>query len=152
MHNLSYEVGASIYDNFSQLDKKAKIFGKKLRAFAKFFCVLCLYVFFNIVVAVLFNVRKSMSIETFRFVMDGVRGLASQDLFFYLLLFYQSKVNYVTVAIALVCSVSLFAVVICAHCDKSSCRAIRRAFKNVSMRYDCDAPVISYKFNVAFRA
>ena len=70
--------------------------------------MLCLYIVCNVIVSFLFNVRKSMSIETFRLVMEGIRGLASQDLFVYLLLFYQSKFNYLFVAIAFVCSVGLF--------------------------------------------
>ena len=70
--------------------------------------MLCLYIVCNVIVSFLFNIRKSMSIETFRLVMEDIRGLASQDLFIYLLLFYQSKISYLLVAIAFVCSVGLF--------------------------------------------
>ena len=80
MQYLSYEVCSTMNGNFAQFDKKAKLFGRKVRSFAKFF----------------------------RLVMEGIRGLASQDLFVYLLLFYQSKFNYLLVAIAFVCSVGLF--------------------------------------------
>ena len=81
MQYLSYEVCSAMNGNFAQFDKKAKLFGRKVRSFAKFFAVLCLYIVCNVIVSFLFNVRKSMSIETFRLVMEGIRGLASQDLF-----------------------------------------------------------------------
>lgn len=151
MHNLSYEVGASIYDDFVQFDKKAESFGKQLKKIAKFFLVLCLYLLF-IVIAFLFNVRKSMSIETYRAIMEGVRGLASQDLFVYLILFYQSKVNYILISIAFVCSVSFLAQVFCASFSTRNCRIIARSRRNVAVHYDYDAPVFSYKLNVAFLA
>lgn len=152
MQYLSYEVCSTMNGNFAQFDKKAKLFGRKVRSFAKFFAVLCLYIVCNVIVSFLFNVRKSMSIETFRLVMEGIRGLASQDLFVYLLLFYQSKFNYLLVAIAFVCSVGLFVRLIGMGGGSKQNRQALRVNKNVEMRSSFDAPVFSYKFNVAFLA
>lgn len=152
MQYLSYEVCSAVSDNFAQFDKKAKMFGKKVKSFAKFFAVLCLYLVCNVIISFLFSVRKSISIETFRLVMEGVRGLASQDLFFYLLLFYQSKINYVLVAIAFVCSIGFFIQLICPDDGFKQRRQVLRADKNADMRSSFDAPVFSYKLNVAFLA
>ena len=74
MQYLSYEVCSTMNGNFAQFDKKAKLFGRKIRI-VTCFAVLCLYIVCNVIVSFLFNVRKSMSIETFRLLWKAYGGL-----------------------------------------------------------------------------
>ncbi len=79
MRELNY--CSQLNESVEKLDKLTGNLGKIVRSFTRFLVILCWYLLFNFLFVLVYKHPKSISLDTFRFLTDGIREIASQDVF-----------------------------------------------------------------------
>lgn len=87
-----------------KLDKVAKTLSDRIKSFAKFFGIFIGWCIFNVIVSLFFSRTRSLSIDAYRMITEGLREAAMQDFSVYLAFFFENKINcIITLAVLFVC-------------------------------------------------
>jgi len=150
MRELNY--CSQLNGSVEKLDKLTGNLGKNVRSFTRFLVILCWYLLFNFLFVLVYKHPKSISLDTFRFLTDGIREIASQDVFVLISFYYQNKFNCMLLAAAFVAGVSFCVRFLYNGCDKVSNKSASRARSEETQQSIDFANVVSYKQHVAFLA
>lgn len=136
-----------------KIDQVTKTIGGKIKKIAQFFGIFLGWCLINLLVAMFVSRTQSVSMETYRVVVESLRQANTQDLSIILAFIFENKFSYtLSLAILLVFSVQFFLTFLNQGADASS--------RNVTVDYGkssqtvCDKPVfvVAYKQHVAFLA
>ena len=90
-----------------QLDKVARTLNEKIKSFVKLFGVILSWIVFNIIVSLFFNRTRSISLDVYRMISEGLRNLSTQDIFFVITLLFDDKIScIISMAIVFVLEIS----------------------------------------------
>lgn len=153
MQYLPYLTSVDTEITIEKLDKVAKTLSDKIKAFAKFFGIFLSWCIFNVIVSLFIDRTRSLSLDAYRMVAEGIRNLSTQDITFLFALIFDDKICCL-ISLAVICAFELaLFVLILDSCDR---RAAHDGVSNRSnftqSRRQNDVYVVSYKQQVAFLA
>lgn len=93
MHYLPYLNSVDAEITIEKLDKVARTLSEKIKTFAKFFGILIGWCIFNILVALFIDNTRSLSLNTYRMISEGLRSMEMQDALFVLTLIFDNKIG-----------------------------------------------------------
>lgn len=136
-----------------KLDKVAKTLSDRIKNFAKLFGIVLSWCIFNAIIALFFNRTRSVSLDAYRMVTEGLRDIATQDFLFVLTLFFDNKVNCViSIAMIIVFGVAFFVRILNLGYDETVGTRSVVYNKSAQSKIPNAAYVVSYKQQVAFLA
>ena len=153
MYRLPYLTSADAEITIEKLDKVAKSLSEKIKSFAKFFGIIFGWCIFNLIVSLFVSRTRSLSLETYRMISEGLRTVASQDVLFILTIMFDDKINCV-ISIAMII---VFGMVCCTYFINLGNKGVANTSsakhtKSVKSSFQCENYVVSYKQQVAFLA
>lgn len=153
MNYLQYLTPIDAEITIEKLDKVAKTLSARIKNIAKLFVIFLGWSIFNVVVSLFFHRTRSLSLEAYRIVNEGLRQLATQDILFVLTLIFDDKLTCViSLAMVFVLGVAFFVRFLNLDnvCLVEKSENQRNSFAQSGLKND--AYVVSYKQQVAFLA
>ena len=153
MYRLPYLNSASTEITMEKLDRVTNTIGGKIKQFAKLFCIVLGWCVVNLIVALFFNRTRSVSLDTYRLISDGLREFTPQDISIIIVFLFDSKFSYaISLAMFFACGVEFFIrVLYCGEATSVNSGRVKHA-KFAQTVIDKSALVVSYKQHVAFLA
>lgn len=136
-----------------KLDKVAKSLSDRIKGFAKFFGIILGWSIFNLIIALFIDRTRSLSLDSYRMVTEGLRDIATQDFFFVLTLFFENKICCVfSIAVLFVFETAFFVRFLNFDDEAvAEVNANKRASTDKA-KLQSEKYVVSYKQQVAFLA
>ena len=136
-----------------KLDKVAITLSDRIKSIAKLFGIVFGWCIFNLIVALFFNRTRSVSLDAYRMVTEGLRDIATQDFFFVLTLFFENKICCVlSIAVLFVFEVAFFVRFLNFDDDAVAEVSANKRANTAKARLQSEKYVVSYKQQVAFLA
>lgn len=153
MHYLPYLNSASTEITMEKLDKVTNTIGGKIKQFAKLFGIVFGWCVANLIIALFFNRTRSVSLDTYRLISDGLREFTPQDISIIIVFLFDNRFSYaITLAMFFACGVEFFIrVLYCGEATDVNNGRVKRS-KYAQAVIDKSALVVSYKQHVAFLA
>ena len=154
MHCLPYLVSVNDTEiTIGKLDKVAKTLSDKIKSVAKLFGILISWCIFNLIVSLFFNRTRSLSLDTYRMINEGLRSLANQDVLFVLTFIFDDKLScIISLAMIFAFGVAFFVCVLNLANDGVTNVDVNKREKSAHICVQSEAYVVSYKQQVAFLA
>lgn len=93
MRYLPYLTSVETEVTLEKLDKVARTLSDKIKKFAKFFAIFLGWCVINFLVWFFFKTSRSLSLDAYRLITEGLRSVAGQDLLFILTLLFDNKID-----------------------------------------------------------
>lgn len=136
-----------------KLDKVAKTLSDRIKGFAKLFGIFLGWSIFNLIVALFIDRTRSLSLDSFRMITEGLHNISTQDFFFVLTLVFENKICCVlSIAVLFVFEVAFFVRFLNFDDDVVAEVGANKRASTAATRLQSEKYVVSYKQQVAFLA
>lgn len=153
MQYLPYLTSVDTEITIEKLDRVAKTVSDKIKCFAKLFGILLSWCIFNVIIALFIDRTRSLSLDAYRMVNEGLRGLASQDVTFLLTLVFDNKICcLISLALVFASELSFFLRFLDLGDKRITGARVYNRDNNFQSRLQDGIYVVSYKQQVAFLA
>lgn len=153
MDYLPYLSSVSTEITMEKLDRVTNTIGGKIKQFVKLFCIVFGWCVANLIVALFFNRTRSVSLDTYRLISDGLREITPQDISIIIVFLFDNRFSYaITLAMFFACGLEfIIRVLYCGEATSVNSGRIKHC-KYAQKVIDKSALVVSYKQHVAFLA
>ena len=153
MQYLPYLTPSDAEITIEKLDKVAKTLSDKIKSYRKLFGIFLGWCIFNLIVSLFFNRTRSLSLDAYRMIAEGLRSISTQDFFFVLTLFFDNKlVCVISFAMVIVFGVAFFVRFLKIENVAAADTRVNAYSKFTQTKLQGKAYVVSYKQQVAFLA
>lgn len=153
MRYLPYLTSADTEITLEKLDKVAKTLSDKIKKIAKYFGIFLGWLVLNTLISLFFNRSRSLSLDAYRIINEGLRSVATQDILFVATLLFEDKLTCViSLAMIFVFGVAFFVRFLNLDGERFIDARNNKYAKYAQKSAQNQAYVVSYKQQVAFLA